>query len=117
MATFSGVRGANYVPSYACNDVVLWECFDKEVIDRELGYAAKLNLNSIRVFLQYLVYEKEPQAFLARFDTLLQLCAKHGLTLMPVLFDSCGAEPILGHQEVYDRADKEPAPCWMSSPG
>lgn len=47
---YSWMRGANYVPSYAKNDVGIWMDYDPVVIDRELGYAAKLKLNTIRVF-------------------------------------------------------------------
>ena len=36
---FSWIRGANYVPSYAATDVVLWLNYDHDTIDRELGYA------------------------------------------------------------------------------
>lgn len=117
MNNLTTIRGANYVPSYACNDTVLWECFDETIIDRELRYAEKLNLNSVRVFLQYIVYEENPTLFLEHFDRFLQLCSKHNLTLMPVLFDSCGSEPISGYQEVYERAKKEYTPTWQSSPG
>lgn len=38
---FAGMRGANYVPSYARNDVQLWMDYDPAVIDRELGYAER----------------------------------------------------------------------------
>jgi len=91
---FSWIRGADYVPSYAYNDVATWEYFDPEVIDRELGYAESIGLNSVRVFLQIIVYEKAPERFLANFEKFLELCDKHNITMMPVLFDSCfGGEP------------------------
>ena len=60
------MRGANYVPSYARNDVQTWMDYDPAVIDRELGYAAKLKLNVVRVFLQVAVYEAAPQRFLGK---------------------------------------------------
>ena len=56
------LRGANYVPSYARNDVQTWMDYDPAVVDRELGYAEKLKLNCVRVFLQVAVYERDPQA-------------------------------------------------------
>ena len=31
------IRGVNYVPSYASNEVMIWRDFDADVIDRELG--------------------------------------------------------------------------------
>ena len=86
---FRWVRGANYVPSYARNDVQLWMDYDSSVIDRELGYAARLKLNTVRVFLNQLVFEKQPTKFLADFEDFLALCDKHQIKAMPVLFDSC----------------------------
>ena len=47
--------GANYVPSTAVNATEMWQAatFDPATVDRELGWAAALGLNSVRVFLQY----------------------------------------------------------------
>jgi len=103
---FNWIRGANYVPGYARNDVDIWNNFDAETIDRELGYAASAGLNCVRVFMQIIVYEKDPEQYLENFDTFLALCDKHGITMMPVLFDSCfGAEPTFE------------ATGWVSNPG
>ncbi len=106
---YSWIRGANYVPSYARNDVQTWMDYDPKVIDRELGHAARLKLNSVRVFLQYAVYDQDPQLFLERYEGFLSLCEKHGLQAMIVLFDSCfGAFP---DTENYREMD------WMANPG
>ncbi len=106
---FSWIRGANYVPSYARNDVQIWMDYDPDVIDRELGYAARLKLNSVRIFLQYAVYEHDPKAFLDKFESFLSLCEKHGIQAMPVVFDSCfGKFPDL---KTYRDTD------WMANPG
>ena len=51
------------MPSYARNDVQLWMDYDGEVIDRELGYAERLKLNTVRVFLQVAVYGATPSSF------------------------------------------------------
>ncbi len=104
------MRGANYVPSYARNDVQIWLDYDPAVIDRELGYAAKLKLNVVRVFLQVAVYETAPQRFLDNFENLLSLCAKHQIQLMPVLFDSCFDPQVVDLQNYHDKK-------WMPSPG
>ena len=52
---FRWMHGANYVASYAATDVEMWLHYDHDVIDRELGYAKRLGLNCVRVFLQSLV--------------------------------------------------------------
>ena len=106
---FSWIRGANYVPSYARNDVATWMDYDSAVIDRELGYAEKLKLNTVRVFLQFAVYERDPRRFLENFDSFLTACQKHRLRMIPVVFDSCFGEfPDL---KAYDEKD------WMANPG
>ncbi len=43
------IRGVNYVPSNAVNATEMWLEFDAATIDRELGFAEGLALNSNRV--------------------------------------------------------------------
>lgn len=106
---YSSLRGANYVPSYARNDVQIWMDYDAAVVDRELGYAERLKLNTVRVFLQVAVYEQDPQRFLDNFESFLSLCENHHIRMMPVIFDSCfGDFPDLGKYR-----DKD----WMACPG
>jgi predicted GH43/DUF377 family glycosyl hydrolase len=107
----SWMRGANYVPSYARNDVQLWLEYDPAVIDRELGYAERLKLNTVRTFLNVAVFEKQPEKFMADFENFLSLADKHGLKAMPVLFDSC-EDP----QEV-DVNNYKKTMRWIPSPG
>lgn len=109
ISDFRWMRGANYVPSYARNDVQTWIDYDPQVVDRELGFAEKLKLNVVRVFLQVAVYERDPERFLANFESFLSLCQKHHIQMMPVVFDSCFGEfPDL---EGYREKD------WMACPG
>ena len=104
---FRWMHGANYVASYAATDVEMWLRYDHAVIDRELGYAQKMGLNCVRVFLQSLVYHHEPKAFLARFEDFLATADKHGLKVMPILFDSCfGVAPSLESRHI-----------WVANPG
>jgi len=53
------------------------------VIDRELGYAEKLGLNCVRVFLQFAVYERSREQFLDNIESFLDLCEKHNMQMMP----------------------------------
>ncbi|MCX6925972.1 MAG: cellulase family glycosylhydrolase, partial [Verrucomicrobia bacterium] len=106
---YSCLRGANYVPSYARNDVQIWMDYDAAVVDRELGYAAKLKLNCVRVFLQVAVYEHDPRRFLDSFESFLSLCEKHRIQMMPVIFDSCFGE----FPDLKKYRDKD----WMACPG
>ncbi|MBO3842286.1 MAG: cellulase family glycosylhydrolase [Candidatus Brockarchaeota archaeon] len=92
------------------------ETFDEQTIDEELGWAEQIRLNSVRVFLHYLVWEADPQGFKNRIDRFLNTASMHGINTMLVLFDDCwNQEPKLGPQE-------PPVPGvhnsrWVASPG
>ena len=104
---FSWVRGSNFIPSYAATDVEIWNKFDPAVVDRELGYAERLGLNSIRMFLQYHVYELYPEKFLKNVSKFVDLCQNHGMRPMLILFDSCfGVSPSITSGEF-----------WVANPG
>ena len=103
---FSWVRGANYIPSYAINDVEQWLDYQPEVVERELELATRLRLNSVRVWLQYFAYETDREKFLANYEDFITRCAKYGIRPMFVLFDGCfGADPAIG------------VPGWVANPG
>jgi len=114
------VVGCNFLPSTAVNDVELWqrETSDPEAIDRELGWAQGLGLNSVRVFVNYVVWQDDAAGLKQRFGQFLTIADRHGLSVMPVLFDDCafaGKEPHLGTQDA-------PVPGvhnsgWVPSPG
>jgi hypothetical protein len=84
------VVGCNYIPSNANNQLEMWqeESYSPELIDRELGWAASLGFNSIRVFLHQLVWEKDKEAYLQRISHFLNIADKHGIKTMLVLFDA-----------------------------
>lgn len=111
------IRGVNYLPSTNVNPTQMWSAFEPATIDRELGFAERIGLNSLRVFLQYVVYESDAAGLLDRFDAFLELAGKHGLSVMPVLFDDCWLpEPFLGDQAPEPRPRRH-NPYWQSSPG
>lgn len=110
--------GSNYIPADAINELEMWqaESFDPKRIDLELGWAESLDLNTMRVFLHDLPWQKDPEGFRSRIDTFLQIAAKHHIKPLLVLFDSCwDPNPQLGKQ-------RDPRPGvhnsgWVQSPG
>jgi hypothetical protein len=110
--------GCNFIPGNAINQLEMWqeETFDAARIDQELGWAASLGFNTVRVFLHHLLWEQNSQGFLTRIDEFLTIANKHGIRSMLVLFDSVwNPFPKLGIQ---------PAPRhnvhnsgWVQSPG
>ena len=93
--------GANFVPSTAINELEMWQAdtFDAPTIDRGLGWAEGIGMNTMRVFLHNLLWEQDPAGFKKRMDTFLAIAAKHHIRPVFVLFDSCwDPNPKLGPQ-------------------
>ena len=110
--------GCNFTPSTAINQLEMWQpaSFDPVTIDRELGWAQDLGFNSVRVFLQNLLWQQDSKTFLKHIDQFLTLADKHHIKVVFVLFDSCwDPNPHLGKQH-------PPRPGvhnsgWVQSPG
>jgi Cellulase (glycosyl hydrolase family 5) len=110
--------GSNYIPSDAINELEMWQAdtFDAARIDTELGWAQSLGMNTMRVFLQDLLWSQDAKGFKQRVNTFLTICAKHNIRPIFVLFDSCwDPKPVLGKQ-------RAPRPGihnsgWVQSPG
>lgn len=110
--------GSNYAPATAINQLDMWqaETWDPRTIDRELGWAQGLGMNTMRVFLHDLAYRQDPAGFLDRVDEFLAIADRHGIRPMLVLFDAVWDPfPRSGPQ-------RQPVPGlhnsgWLQSPG
>jgi hypothetical protein len=93
--------GANFLPSDAINELEMWQAdtFDPKTIDRELGFAEGIGMNTMRVFLHNLLWEQDEKGFEQRIDTFLTIAARHHIRPIFVLLDSCwDPYPKLGPQ-------------------
>ncbi len=110
--------GSNYTPANAINQLEMWqaETFDPATIDKELGWAESIGMNTMRVFLHDMLWEQDPEGFKQRIDQFLTIAEKHHIKPLFVLFDSCwDPNPKLGPQH-------PPVPGvhnsgWVQSPG
>ncbi len=110
--------GSNFIPANAINELEMWQgdTFDAAEIDKELGWAEGLGMNTMRVFLHDLTWQQDSQGFQKRIDTFLTIASKHHIRPLLVLFDSCWDPfPKLGLQ-------RSPTPGvhnsgWVQSPG
>jgi hypothetical protein len=110
--------GSNYVPKSAINELEMWQeaSFDPDQIDRELGWAEGLGMNTMRVFLHDLLWQQDAPGFRKRIDRFLTIASRHHVRPLFVLFDSCwDPAPQLGTQHA-------PVPGvhnsgWVQSPG
>ena len=93
--------GSNFIPSTAVNELEMWQAdtFDLPTIDRELGWAESLGMNTMRVFLHNLLWQEDSDGFLKRMDQFLTVADKHHIRIMFVLLDSVwDPNPHLGKQ-------------------
>ena len=62
--------GSNYIPSDAINELEMWQAstFNPTQIDKELGWAEDMGMNTMRVFLHDLVWQEDPTGFKDRID-------------------------------------------------
>lgn len=110
--------GANFNPSTAINQLEMWqeESFDLETIDKELGWAEDIGMNTMRVYLHDLLHKNDPEGLYDRMNKFLEIADRHGIKTLFVLFDSCWDPfPKAGEQRV-------PKPHvhnsgWVQSPG
>jgi hypothetical protein len=112
------IVGCNFLPSSAVNQLEMWQAatFDLPRIERELGWAAGLGFNAVRVYLHDLVWENEQKKFKERLDRVLAAADTRGIRVLPVLFDDCWND--------HPKAGPQPEPVpgvhnsgWVRSPG
>ena len=110
--------GANFNPANAINELEMWQAdsFDPQRIDLELGWAEKIGMNTMRVYLHDLLWKQDSAGFTKRLNEFLTIADKHHIKPVFVIFDSCwDPYPELGRQ-------RAPRPGihnsgWVQSPG
>lgn len=112
------IVGADFLPSTAINQLEMFQeaSFDTATINKELGWAEGIGMNTMRVYLHDLLWQQDSTGFLKRLDTFLSIADKHKIKPVFVLFDSCWDPfPKLGTQ----RAPKPGVhnSGWVQSPG
>ncbi|BDD11476.1 hypothetical protein FUAX_39080 (plasmid) [Fulvitalea axinellae] len=93
--------GCNYYPATAINQIDMWQAstWDPETIDKELGWAESIGMNTLRVFLHDVVWADDEKGLYKRMDQFLDICQKHGIRPWFVFFDDCHfPNPKLGKQ-------------------
>jgi len=114
----SWLVGSNFLPSTAVNELEMWqpETFDLPTVDRELGWAESLGMNTMRVFLHNLLWQTDSEAFLHRVDEFLKVADRHHIRITFVLLDSVW--------DPHPHAGPQPAPIphvhnsrWVQAPG
>jgi len=117
-AKWDWLRGSDFIPSTAINQLEMWQAdtFDPETIDKELGWAEGIGMNSMRVYLHHLAWQQDREGFKKRVANYLDIAEKHKISTMFVFFDDCW-------NPTY-KAGKQPEPKpgihnsgWVRDPG
>ncbi len=130
----SGTRGSNYRAIFAKDTSDHWLHYDPAETERDLGYAARLNLNQIRTFIAYDAWLADKPLFRKNLQQLARVCRERGIGLMPVvwgytedmimkdsarplarefavdLVKTIGKEPALAFWDVSNEPDWPPTP-------
>lgn len=91
---YSFVKGVNY------------KIKDPETTARELGYGARIGLNSVRVWLEVNRYYKNPEAYIGRLVEFVRTCHKCGYTVMPILWNGNMLNPEILRESFFPKGDK-----------
>lgn len=85
------LRGSDFIPSTAINQLEMWqaESFDTATINRELGWAENIGMNSMRVYLHHHAWVIDSTGFKNRVNEYLNIADKHKISTLFVLFDDC----------------------------
>ena len=110
--------GSNFNPSTSINQLEFWQedTYDKETIERELGWSAELGMNTHRVYLHNLLWDQDSVGFIKRIENYLDISESKGIKTLFVLLDDCWhPAPKLGKQP-------DPMPFvhnswWVQAPG
>lgn len=81
---YAGIRGFNYTQPNARDDCDFWLHYSHEIVERDMGYAKRLRLNSARIFLSYAAYRNAPDAF---FENVKDFVRTEGI--LPQMLKSC----------------------------
>lgn len=76
LADYSSIRGACYG----------WGG-DSATIERDLGYAQRLRLNSTRIWLSYRQYWQDPHGYLGKLRKYVRTAHSMGISTMPILWN------------------------------
>ena len=91
---YSYIKGVNYgMPK------------DDAITLRDLGYAKRLGVNSVRIWLSYRAYEERGAAYIQRLVDYVRTCHSVGVSVMPILFNGNGIDPAILEEDFLPRGE------------
>ena len=87
------LRGCNYMSADCANRVDQWQEYGFEeklkTADKEFALMEKIGYNSIRIIIEYEVWDRQHDGFMERLDRYLATAWSHGISSMIVLSNEC----------------------------
>ncbi len=96
--SYPWLRGCNFIGSDCANRIDMWQPYGAAAhlatTDREMGLAAEIGFNTVRLLVEFDVWVQEHDAFMANLEAYIALAAKHGQFVMLTLANE--AQPCRG---------------------
>ena len=105
------LRGCNFMSSDCANRIDQWQEYGFEerlkTTEEELALAEKTGFNTIRIILEYKVWEQQHDGFMERFERYLETAARHKIRCMVVFLNDCmqpkeWTKPVVFGEQHYD---------------
>ena len=84
----SSIRGANYRGAGATDTTDYWRHYNPAETERDLNYADRLQLNQLRVFVNYASWQADEMTFRKNLRDLARACGRHRIGLMITVGDT-----------------------------
>jgi hypothetical protein len=81
----SNVRGFNYASSSVRGHTETWTKYNAAEVERDLGYAQRLNFNQVRVFITYAAWTADKEAFRKNLVHFVRAAHQRGMGVMPTI--------------------------------
>jgi len=78
---------------------------DPAIVRRDLSYARRLGLNSVRIWLSYHRFEELGQTYIDQLVTFVRTCHGEGVSVVPILFNGNGLDPAVLEDAFVPRAE------------
>ncbi len=96
LSDYSFIKGVNYA----------FKPLDKiEIIRRDLGYGKRIGLNSVRVWLSYRDFERDPSLYAERLKGYVRVCHECGYSVMPIIWNGNMLDPAILDSEFREKAE------------
>ena len=87
------IRGCNYMSADCANRIDQWQELGFEerlaTTEEEFKLMQSLGYNSIRIILEFVVWDEQHDGFMDRFERYISLADKYGISCMVVLANDC----------------------------